>query len=95
MSHDKPGIRKPHRASSYSGRGVSMPTHGGVAVPGFEPGCPLGHVLLRDACIRSTRQRDSPCLLVKGADCAGVCDAFAWRVVPVFPGFGRPGYLLA
>ena len=47
-------------------------TRGGlVAVPGFEPGCPLGHVLLRDACIRSTRQRDSPCLLVKGADCAG------------------------
>ena len=37
----------------------------------------------------------SPCLLVKGTDCAGVCDALAWRVVPVFPGFGRPGYLLA
>ena len=46
-----------------------------VAVPGFEPGCPLGHVLLRDACIRSTRQRDSPCLLVKGTDCAGVTRA--------------------
>ena len=43
----------------------------------------------------SAKHRDSPCLLVKGADCAGVCDAFAWRVAPVFPGFGRPGYLLA
>src|SRR5690606_38323265 len=51
-------------------------TNGGVAVPGFEPGCPLGHVLLRDAYIRSTRQRDSPCLLVKGTDRAGVDRAY-------------------
>ena len=59
-------------AQPVGGRAGGQGRVGGlVAVPGFEPGCPLGHVLLRDACIRSTRQRGSPCLLVKGADCAG------------------------
>ena len=62
----RPRALNPCGASRRTGTCVGL-----VAVPGFEPGCPLGHVLLRDACIRSTRQRDSPCLLVKGADCAG------------------------
>ena len=84
MSHDKPGMGDftPTREAGTPGR---VRTCKPVRARELEP----------RACTDFATGADSPCLLVKGADCAGVRDAFAWRVVPVFPGFGRPGYLLA